>query len=637
MSIPQVAPQCEQQAKPLQPHASLKIVIVGHVDHGKSSLIGRLFHDTGSLPEGKLEAIHAMSERRGMPFEWAFLMDALQAERDQGITIDVSHIHFRTPVREYVLIDAPGHREFLKNMVTGAAQADAAVLVVDAREGMQEQTKRHSYLLHLLGIRQVIVTINKMDLVSLAQDRFQKLSKDVRHYLSELGLDLQHTQIIPVSARDGDNIVTRSIRMDWYEGPTLAESLDGVQQPVSVLEMPLRFPVQDVYKFDERRIVAGRIETGQIRLGDTLMFSPSNKTARVASIEAWNARIKPVAARAGQSIGITLDEQLFIERGEVASLVANPPTLSNVFRGRLFWLGHAPLKVGKRYKMKLCTAEYTVEVQAIERIIDVNDLGMRESQEVERNAVAEVVLRARGLIALDPFDYNMSTGRFVLVEDYDIVGGGLISMEGYADQRPTGIKSSNIFMVEHRVPEPDRWRMNGHRGGILWMTGLSGAGKSTLAFSLEHYLFQRGYQVSVLDGDNVRHGLCSDLGFSPEDRVENIRRVGHAAVLFARAGFLVITAFISPYRADRDRVRMLAPGLFHEIFIEADLETCEQRDPKGLYAKARRGEIDEFTGISAPYEPPKLAELQVDTKAHSIEECLAKLTDYVSRTFVVTK
>mgnify|MGYP001766879717 FL=1 len=637
MSIPPVAPQCGQQAKPLQPHASLKIVIVGHVDHGKSSLIGRLFHDTGSLPEGKLEAIRAMSERRGMPFEWAFLMDALQAERDQGITIDVSHIHFRTPVREYVLIDAPGHREFLKNMVTGAAQADAAVLVVDAREGMQEQTKRHSYLLHLLGIRQVIVAINKMDLVSLAQNRFQKLSKDVRHYLSELGLDLQHTQIIPVSARDGDNIVTRSIRMDWYEGPTLAESLDGIQQPVSVLEMPLRFPVQDVYKFDERRIVAGRIETGQIRVGDTLMFSPSNKTARVASIEAWNARIQPVAARAGQSIGITLDEQLFIERGEVASLVANPPTLSNVFRGRLFWLGHAPLKVGNRYKMKLCTAEYTVEVQEIERIIDVNDLGMRESQEVERNAVAEVVLRARGLIALDPFDYNMLTGRFVLVENYDIVGGGLISMEGYADQRPTGIKSSNIFMVEHRVPESDRWRMNGHRGGILWMTGLSGAGKSTLAFSLEHYLFQRGYQVSVLDGDNVRHGLCSDLGFSPEDRVENIRRVGHAAVLFARAGLLVITAFISPYRADRDRVRLLAPGLFHEIFIEADLETCEQRDPKGLYAKARRGEIDEFTGVSAPYEPPKLAELQVDTMAHSIEECLAKLTDYVSRTFVVTK
>jgi bifunctional enzyme CysN/CysC len=637
MSIPEVARHWEQSAKPVQPQPPLKIVIVGHVDHGKSSLVGRLFHDTGSLPEGKLEAIRAMSERRGMPFEWAFLMDALQAERDQGITIDVSHIHFRTPIRDYVLIDAPGHREFLKNMVTGAAQADAAVLVVDAREGIQEQTRRHSYLLHLLGIRQVVVAVNKMDLASFSENRYHQLSQDIRHYLGELGLDLQHTQVIPVSARDGDNIVRRSMRMTWYEGPTLADSLDCMQQPVSVLEMPLRLPVQDVYKFDDRRIIAGRIETGHLRLGDILLFSPSNKTARVTSLEAWNARTQPVAARAGQSVGVTLEEQLFIERGEIASLVANPPMLSNVFRGRVFWLGRTPLKVGKRYKMKLCTAEYVVEVQAIERVIDVTDLGMREATEVERNAVAEVILRARGSIALDPFDHNMLTGRFVLVEDYDIVGGGLISMEGYADQRPAGIKSTNIFMVEHRVPEPDRWRMNGHRGGILWMTGLSGAGKSTLAFTLEHYLFQRGYQVYVLDGDNVRHGLCSDLGFSPEDRVENIRRVGHAAILFARAGFLVITAFISPYRADRDRVRALAPDLFREVFIEADLETCEQRDPKGLYAKARRGEIDEFTGISAPYEPPKSAEMQIDTVNHSIEECLAQLNDYVSRTFVVTK
>lgn len=637
MSNSQPISQTVPPAKRIQPQPILKIVIVGHVDHGKSSLIGRLFHDTGSLPEGKLEAIRAMSERRGMPFEWAFLMDALQAERDQGITIDVSHIHFRTPLREYVLIDAPGHREFLKNMVTGAAQADAAVLVIDAREGMQEQTKRHSYLLHLLGIRQVVVAINKMDLISFSHHTYQELSRDVRHYLGELGLDLQHTQLIPVSARDGDNIVTRSARMDWYDGPTLTESLDSMQPPVSVLELPLRLPVQDIYKFDDRRIIAGRIETGHLRIGDSLLFSPSNKTARVASIEAWNAKIPPVAARAGESVGVTLDEQLFVERGEVASLIANPPLLSNVFRGRLFWLGRSPLKVGKRYKMKLCTAEYMVEVQAIERVIDVSDLGTRAAQEVERDAVAEVVIRARGLVALDPFDSNMLMGRFVLVEDYDIVGGGLISMEGYADQRPTGIKSTNIFMVEHRVPEGDRWRMNGHRGGILWMTGLSGAGKSTLAFSLEHYLFQRGYQVYVLDGDNVRHGLCSDLGFSPEDRVENIRRVGHAAILFARAGFLVITAFISPYRADRDRVRTLAPDLFSEIFIKADIDTCEQRDPKGLYAKARRGEIDEFTGISAPYEPPRMAEMQIDTVSHSIEECLAQLSDYVSRSFVVTK
>jgi bifunctional enzyme CysN/CysC len=621
---------------PVQTLPPLKIVIVGHVDHGKSTLIGRLFHDTGSLPDGKLEAIQAMCERRGMPFEWAFLMDALQAERDQGITIDVSHIHFRTPQREYVLIDAPGHREFVKNMVTGAAQADAAILVVDAAEGMQEQTRRHSYLLHLLGIRQVVVAINKMDMVRFSETRYQQVVNEVREYLAELGLDLQHIQQIPVSARDGDNIVARSERMAWYEGPSLTRSLDDMQPPVSVLELPLRFPLQDVYKFDDRRILSGRIESGHLRKGDVVLFSPSNKTARVATIEAWNTTQPVLAVRAGQSVGITLDEQLFLERGEVASLLTNAPMLTNVLRGRIFWLGHQPLTVGKRYKMKLNTAEYTVEVQQIERVIDVTDLGRRPAHQVERNAIAEVVLRSRAQIALDPFEHNMLTGRFVLVEDFDIVGGGLISMDGYADQRPSmTVKSTNIFMVEHRVPEPERWRANGHQGGILWMTGLSGAGKSTLAFTLEHYLFHKGYQVYVLDGDNVRHGLCSDLGFSPEDRVENIRRVGHAAVLFARAGFLVVSAFISPYRADRDRIRVLAPELFREVHVDADLKTCEARDPKGLYKKARRGEIDDFTGVSAPYEPPINPDLRIDTMNHSIEECIAILNDYIARNFAL--
>jgi bifunctional enzyme CysN/CysC len=614
----------------------LKIVIVGHVDHGKSTVIGRLFHDTGSLPDGKIEAIKAMCERRGMQFEWAFLMDALQAERDQGITIDVSHIHFRTPRREYVLIDAPGHREFIKNMVTGAAQADAAVLVVDAREGMQEQTRRHSYLLHLLGIHQVVVVINKMDLVRFSESRYQEVVTEVRQYLADLGIDLQHTLVIPISGRDGDNIVTPSGRMSWYEGPPLTSALDEMQPPVSVLELPLRLPLQDVYKFDDRRILAGRIESGHVRKGDVLMFSPSNKTARVASIESWNTKEPVMAVRAGQSVGITLDEQLFIERGEIASTIDNPPMLTNVFRGRVFWLGHQPLTVGKRYKMKLNTAEYTVEVQEIERVIDVADLGRKSAAQVERNAIGEVVMRSRTQIPLDPFEQNMATGRFVLIEDFDIVGGGLISMDGYADQRPgQTIRSTNIFKVEHRVPEPERWRANGHRGGILWMTGLSGSGKSTLAFTLEHFLFQKGYQVYVLDGDNVRHGLCSDLGFSPEDRVENIRRVGHAASLFARAGFLVVTAFISPYRADRDRIRALAPDLFHEVHIDADLGTCEGRDPKGLYAKARRGEIDDFTGISAPYEAPMSPELRVDTMSHDIEDCIAILNDYVGKQFAL--
>ncbi len=317
----------------------LKIVIVGHVDHGKSTLIGRLFHDTGSLPDGKAEAIQAMCERRGMPFEWAFLMDALKAERDQGITIDVSQIHFKTKHRDYVLIDAPGHREFIKNMVTGAAQADAAVLVVDGMDGIQEQTRRHAYLLHLLGIQQVVVAVNKMDLVAFSEARFLEVADDVKAYLADLGIDLQHTLVIPVSSRDGDGIVRLSGRMRWYEGATLTEALDTLQPPVTSEQLPLRFPIQDVYKFDQRRILAGRIESGHLNVGDTLLFSPSNKTARVMSIEAWNVKDPIVAVRAGQSVGVTLDEQLFIERGEMASMVTNAPMLSNVFRGRVFWLG----------------------------------------------------------------------------------------------------------------------------------------------------------------------------------------------------------------------------------------------------------------------------------------------------------
>ncbi|TVS00095.1 MAG: adenylyl-sulfate kinase [Rhodospirillales bacterium] len=615
-------------------HPPLKIVMVGHVDHGKSTVIGRLFHDTGSLPEGKVEAIKAMCDRRGMPFEWAFLMDALKAERDQGITIDVSYIHFRTGQRECVLIDAPGHREFLKNMVSGAAQADAAVLVVDANEGVQEQTRRHAYLLHLLGIRQVVVAVNKMDLVGFDEGRFLTVTAEVKHYLADLGLDTLHTLIVPVSAREGDNVVTPSASMPWYDGPTLERSLDSLHPPPTSSDLPLRFPIQDVYKFDDRRILAGRIESGHLRVGDQLLFSPTNKTARVASIEVWNTDEPVLAARAGQSVGITLDEPIFIERGQVASQTFNAPMLTSVFRGRVFWLGHKPMLPGNRYKLKLNTAEHLVEVQEIERVVDVSDLGKSAADRVERNSVAEVVLRSRGLMSLDPFEVNLHTGRFVLVEDFDIVGGGLISMDGYADQRPGQVqKATNIFRVAHRVPTEDRWAANRHKSGILWMTGLSGAGKSTLAFTLEQYLFRKGYQVYVLDGDNVRHGLCADLGFSPEDRVENIRRVGQAAALFAHAGFLVITSFISPYRSDRDRVRALAPEDFHEIFIDADLEACEKRDPKGLYAKARRGEITDFTGISAPYERPILPEMRVDTTQHSVEDCVALLADYVTSRF----
>ena len=608
----------------------LKITIVGHVDHGKSTLVGRLIYETGSLPDGKFEAIRAMSERRGMPFEWAFLMDALQAERDQGITIDTTQIRFRTALRPYVIIDAPGHKEFLKNMVTGAAASDAALLLIDAREGVQEQSRRHGYILHLLGIRQVAVVVNKMDLVDYGEARFAEVASDVTAYLA--GIGVTPAEIVPVSAQAGDMIATRSARMGWYRGPTVIEALDRFTLPADASDQPLRFPVQDVYKFDERRIVAGRIESGQLRVGDRLLFSPVNKTARIASIEAWSVPNQPTEATAGQSVGITLDEHIFVERGQIASHADHPPIETNVFRAHLFWLGRKPLVAGSRYKLKIATAEHQVEVQSIDRSIDVTDLSTKPADRVERNGVAEITLRARGTVALDEFRRNQRTGRFVLVEDFDIVGGGIVGMEGYPDQRHgLTVKSTNIKSVESLVTTEARWQANGHRSAILWLTGLSGAGKTTLAQELERQLFRKGMHVYVLDGDNIRHGLSADLGFAPEDRAENIRRVGEVAALFARAGVIVITAFISPYRADRDRVRAIAPDLFHEIHVKADLAECERRDPKGLYKKARAGQIADFTGISAPYEAPEKPELVVNTGTQSIEASLAALLDYVGR------
>lgn len=616
----------------------LRIVIVGHVDHGKSTLVGRMFHDTGSLPDGKYEAIKAVCEKRGVPFEWAFLMDALQAERDQGITIDTSQIWFKTDARDYTIIDAPGHKEFLKNMITGAAQSDAALLIIDAAEGVREQSRRHGYLLHLLGIRQVAVAVNKMDLIGYEKEQFDLIEQEYRDYLASIGVT--PTFVIPVSAREGDNIVNQTGAMPWYKGPTIVKALDSFMPTASSVDRPLRFPVQDVYKFDQRRILAGRIEEGRIKVGDEIVFSPSNKTARVQSIEAWTAipdKAQPTEGVAGESIGITLDEQIFVERGELISHVEHAPIETDVFRARIFWLGHEPMVKGKSYRVKLGTMEAPVTVQSIESIIDTSDLSNTSSHQVERNQVAEVVLRSRRMLALDEFNTAPKTGRFVLIDKYDIAGGGIISMEGYANQRDLiTARSTNITRVEHGITAEARAFRNGHKGGVLWFTGLSGAGKSTVAVALEKKLFEKGFNVYVLDGDNVRHGLNANLSFSPEDRAENIRRVGEVSALFARAGMIAITSFISPYRSDRDRARAAMNGAdFHEIYVKADVATCEARDPKGLYKKARAGEIKDFTGISAPYEEPENAELVLDTSALSVEESVERLVNYVEMKFKV--
>lgn len=614
---------------------SLAVVIVGHVDHGKSTLIGRLLNDTQSLPDGKVAAVKAMCDRRGMPFEWAFVMDSFQAERDQGITIDSTQIRFSTKQRKYLIIDAPGHREFIKNMITGAASADAAVLVIDAAEGVQRETRRHAYLLHLLGIRQVCVVVNKMDAVDFSRRRFDEVSEDIVAYLDSIGVEPSF--VLPVCARDGDNIETAGARCQWYQGPTLTGALDSFAPSVSSTTKPLRLPVQDVYKFDDRRIVAGRIESGALSIGDALLFSPSNKTARVVTIESWKTPEAPRTAQAGSSIGITLDDDLFIERGDLISHETEAPIETDVFRARVFWLADETLALGATYRMKLATLEVPVTVQEISSIVDTETLDHRASGSVGRHQVAEVVLRARRILALDDANNLPRTGRFALVQNHRIVGGGTISMAGYADQRGAITqRATNVARVEHRVDADERASRAGHRGGVIWLTGLSGSGKSTLALELERRLFERGYQVYVLDGDNIRHGLNADLGFSPEERSENIRRIGEVAALFSRAGFIALTAFISPYRSDRERARRAAAeGTFHEIFVATDLATCEARDPKGLYKKARAGEIDDFTGIDAPYEAPENPEFVVDTSGATVEASVDTLIAYIAENFTL--
>lgn len=612
----------------------MRVVIVGHVDHGKSTLVGRMFHDTGQLPDGKLEAIQEMCRRRGMPFEWAFLMDSLKAERDQGVTIDTSQIWFRHNARQYVIIDAPGHREFIRNMVTGASNADAALLMIDADQGVRRQSRHHSYLLQLLGVREVAVAVNKMDLVDYDEARFREIEAEYKAYLA--GIGVQARRVIPISAREGDNVARASDRMGWYDGPSVIETLAEFELPESSRDRPLRLPLQDVYKFDDRRILAGRIESGSLKTGDELLFSPSNRTARIASIESWNTGEAPASATAGQSVGITLDEQVFVERGEVASHVTDAPIESDVFHLRLFWLADTPLEVGKSYGLKIGPRHVKATVERIVRVIDVDALSDHDATRVTRDEIAEVVLRTNQLVAIDNHDHLPRTGRVIIYDRHRTLAGGIVSMGSYPDQRAQiTIRASNLTEVDHGVDNARRAARNRHQPGVLWFTGLSGAGKSTLAMALERRLFDEGYQVYVLDGDNVRTGLNANLGFSPEDRAENIRRVGEVAALLADAGLVVITAFISPYRADRDRARQAAGDAFREIYIKADVETCESRDPKGLYKRARAGEIAEFTGISAPYEEPASPELVVDTSKVDVESCVDELVAYVKANFAV--
>jgi bifunctional enzyme CysN/CysC len=519
-------------------------------------------------------------------------------------------------------------------MITGAASASAALLLIDAKEGVQEQSRRHGFLLSLMGIRQLVVLVNKMDLCGFDEKVFRSIEVEYSAFLVRLGL--KPSVFIPICARDGDGLASRSPRMPWYQGNTVVEALDAFEAPPRPVHQPLRFPVQDVYRFDHRRILAGRIESGTLRVGDRLVFRPSGKSSVVNTIERWNAP-STLSSSAGESIGITLAEQIFVERGQVASHEADPPSVSRDFHAKLFWMGRAPLPIGKRVKLKLTTQEVDCEILSIDRVIDASTLDESAggAKEIRRNDVAEIVLRARQPVAFDPHTSIAETGRFVLVDHREVSGGGIVTSPGHPGASETGLKSSNLTWAQGEVLASERALRNGHQGAVVWLTGLSGSGKSTIAALLERELFNRGIQACRLDGDNLRYGLSANLGFSPEDRSENIRRAAEAGRILADAGLVVISSLISPYRADRARVREImreGQARFFEIFVRCPLEVCESRDPKKLYARARAGEIPQFTGISAPYESPENPELTVRTDQQTPEESAASILDYLIQT-----
>ena len=530
-------------AVPSKPSESLNIVIVGHVDHGKSTLLGRLYADTGSLPDGKLEKVQAICQQQGKEFEYAFLFDAFLEEQEQGITIDTARTFFIWKGRQYIIIDAPGHKEFLKNMISGAARAEAALLLIDALEGVKEQSKKHGYLLSLLGVRQFAVAVNKMDLVGYRQDVFEGIEKEYREFLGQFGAVPE--QIIPVSAKRGDNIANRSQAMAWYKGPTVLDILSLFKKETARSEQPLRFPVQDVYKFDARRILAGRIAAGRLKIGDHLVFSPSNKRANIRSIEAFNIEPVPTAAEAGHSVGITLDEQIFVERGEIATHQDQLPLVSTGFKANLFWLGKRPLEKNRKYLLRVATKEVDCEVAAIHRIIDTMDLSQQQgSTAVNRNQVAELTLRTKTPVAFDLSSSFEATGRFVLVDDYDIAGGGIVTELVRDDQEffREEARRRDFAWVKGEVGIEERAQQYGHRAAIVLITGGRHTGKSFLAKRLEARLVADGRHAYLLDGENLRRGLDADLSEGERGQTtEMARRYGEVARLLADTGLIVVS------------------------------------------------------------------------------------------------
>jgi bifunctional enzyme CysN/CysC len=552
----------------------MNIVVVGHVDHGKSTVVGRLFADTGALPQGKLEAVRRECLRTGKPFEYAFLLDALSDEQDQGITIDTARCFFKTEQRDYIIIDAPGHIEFLKNMISGAARAEAAVLIIDAKEGVRENSRRHGYILAMLGIRQVVVCVNKMDLVNYDEAHFRAIEAEYRAFLREIGA-VEPRRFIPISAINGENLATKSAAMPWYDGPALLSMLDAFTKAPPRSDQPLRLPVQAVYKFtsqgDDRRIIAGRIEAGRVRVGDKVVFSPSNKSTTIRTVEGFNTPPR-AEMEAGWSTGFTLAEEIYITRGEVMSHASAPPKVGTRFRANLIWLSRKPFEKGRDYKLKVHTAALPVRIHKINKVIDASEAHSQLAKDfVGRHDVADIVLETRQPIAFDLIADAEATGRFVIVDGYDVAGGGII-VEPVADEHEdfrAEARLRDFNWVRGGVTAAERAQRYAHQAALVMFVGKAGTGKHRYARALEKALFGEGRNAYMLDGTNVLLGLDQDLHFVDATQQELVRRFGEVAHLMLHAGLIVISTTNAIGLADYGQVQALLPD-FPSVVIDVD-------------------------------------------------------------------
>ena len=616
----------QQQGKTL-----LRFITCGSVDDGKSTLIGRLLYEGRLIFEDQLTALVADSKKvgtRGGELDFALLVDGLAAEREQGITIDVAYRFFATDRRKFIVADTPGHEQYTRNMVTGASTAELAVILVDARKGVLTQTRRHSYLVALLGIRQVVLAVNKMDLVEFGESRCAAIDAEYREFAKRLGL--VDIVTIPVSAVHGDNVVEPSRRMPWHRGPTLLRHLEEVEVDTDHLARPLRLPIQWVNRpTADFRGFAGLIASGTVSRGQGVRIAPSGRTSTIDRIVTADGDLE--TAVAGQSVTVTLTSEVDVGRGDVITAHDAPLECADQFEATLIWMHDAPMLQGRQYLLKVGAQSSLATVMPLKYRIDVNTLEHVAAERLELNEIGVCELQFDRVTAFEPYALSRALGGFILIDRLTnhTVGAGLLR---FALRR-----SQNIHWQALDVDRALRAAQKGQRGCVLWLTGLSGAGKSAIANLVDKRLVALGRHTYLLDGDNVRHGLNKDLGFTPQDRVENIRRVAEVAKLMADAGLITLVSFISPFRSERRMARELfAAGDFFEVFVDAPLAVAEARDPKGLYRKARQGELKNFTGIDSPYEVPERPEIHIDTVALSPDEAAERIVAYIAAAGALT-